>query len=169
MDTAFLLDQLHREQRDDPWHGPSMQAVLDDVEAGMAASKPLPGVHSIWEIVLHLTSWSREVARRLRDGTARNPEDGDWPPVPSPITDAAWRDAIVRLQAAQGELRAAIEQLPAPRWSTMVEDKRDPALGTGVTYQQMVYGVLQHETYHAGQMALLAKAAAAAGSAEPTA
>jgi hypothetical protein len=32
--------------------------------------------------VLHLASWSREVARRLHDRVARDPEDGDWPPFP---------------------------------------------------------------------------------------
>jgi hypothetical protein len=31
------------------------------------------------EIVLYMTGWTREVARRLRDGIAREPEAGDWP------------------------------------------------------------------------------------------
>jgi hypothetical protein len=27
MDRAFLIDQLEREQRSDPWHGPSMALI----------------------------------------------------------------------------------------------------------------------------------------------
>ena len=161
MDPAFLIDQLVREQRNDPWHGPSMEAVLAGVDAAAAAAQPMPTAHSIWEIVLHLTAWNREVARRLRDGDAREPADGDWPAVPAPATDAAWRDALSRLRASQDELRAAIVTLPESHWNSRVMDQRDPSLGTGVTNREMLFGVLQHETYHAGQMALLAKAASA--------
>lgn len=159
MDSAFLTDQLEREQRNDPWHGPSMAAVLEPVDAEAAAAHPAPGAHSIWEIVLHLTAWNREVTRRLRDGDARDPADGDWPIVPATPTDGAWRDALSRLRASQDELRAAIEALSPERWAARISGPRDPALGTGITNREMLYGVLQHEAYHTGQMALLAKAA----------
>jgi hypothetical protein len=35
---------------------------------------------------------------------------------------------------------------------------RDPALGTGATYRGMVNGLVQHNAYHSGQLALLRKA-----------
>jgi hypothetical protein len=35
---------------------------------------------------------------------------------------------------------------------------RDPAQGTGVSYATMLQGLLQHDAYHLGQVALLKKA-----------
>jgi hypothetical protein len=35
---------------------------------------------------------------------------------------------------------------------------RDPALGSGVNHRAMVHGLIQHNAYHSGQIALLRKA-----------
>ena len=40
----------------------------------------------------------------------------------------------------------------------MVGPVRDPAAGTGVSYAAMMQGLLQHDAYHLGQVALLKKA-----------
>lgn len=77
--------------------------VLRGVTAEQASRRPIARAHSIWEIVLHMTRWQREIIRRLRTRVAREPEDGDWPAPPGP-TDDAWRDAVERLEAAQREL-----------------------------------------------------------------
>ena len=60
-----IIDQLEREHAGDPWHGSPLSAILDGITAGDAALKPLAGAHSIWELVLHMTAWKREVRRRL--------------------------------------------------------------------------------------------------------
>ncbi|HEU5170363.1 MAG TPA: hypothetical protein VFU46_07490 [Gemmatimonadales bacterium] len=41
-------------------------------------ARPIPGAHTIWELVLHVTGWRREVARRLDDvvGAARDAPTG---------------------------------------------------------------------------------------------
>ena len=82
-----IADQLERAYRGDPWYGPSLRSVLAGIRAEDAARHVIPGAHSIWEIVLHLTGWQREVARRLRDGVCREPAGGDWPAAPEPSED----------------------------------------------------------------------------------
>ena len=41
------------------WHGPSLLELLEDVDAATAAAKPIPNVHSIWELLLHVAVWDR--------------------------------------------------------------------------------------------------------------
>ena len=41
--------------------------------------------------------------------------------------------------------------------SSKVSPQRDPALGVGVTYYELLHGVVQHDVYHAGQIAILKK------------
>ena len=99
--------------------------------------------------MLHLTSWTREVTRRLREGVPCEPEDGDWPAVPDDASDDAWALALARLRASQEDLQHAIETFPPERLHTSVGESRVPALGTGVTYLEMLHGLVQHDVYHA--------------------
>ncbi|HEY7818948.1 MAG TPA: DinB family protein, partial [Vicinamibacteria bacterium] len=62
MDELKRMEHLFRQAMDgQPWHGPSLAIVLQGVDARTAAARPIDGAHSIWEITLHLTGWTREV------------------------------------------------------------------------------------------------------------
>lgn len=148
-----ILDELRRAWDGDPWHGDALRSLLHGLSGEQAAARPIAGAHGTWEIVLHLTSWTREVARRVRDRIARDPEDGDWPPVRGDF-DAA----VQALGRAHAELLDAVEQLPPAALDEVVGDARDRPLGAGVTYAVMLHGVSQHLAYHAGQIAILRKA-----------
>ncbi|HEX5830655.1 MAG TPA: DinB family protein, partial [Gemmatimonadaceae bacterium] len=167
------IDQLGRElaaaHAGDPWHGPSRAAVLANVGAADAARRPAGGAHSMWEIVLHMTAWTSEVARRLRGGTPAEPAAGDWPAAPAgdAATADAWNAARAALDAAHAELLAALRQLPAEQLEAVVGEGRDAPLGTGVTYGAMVRGLLQHDAYHSGQIAILRRVQRQPDSSDP--
>ena len=148
-----LLDELGRAWDGDPWHGDSLSAILAGLTADAASARPVPNAHSAWEIVLHLSSWTREVTRRLHDRTARDPADGDWPAPGGGSFDAAV-DALGR---AHAELVAAVAAFPPAELEHVVGDERDRPLGAGVSYAVMLHGIAQHYAYHAGQIALLRK------------
>ncbi|MDB4952384.1 MAG: DinB family protein [Gemmatimonadetes bacterium] len=150
-------DELRRAWDGDPWHGSPLRALLDGVTAEQAATRPLAGAHTVWELVLHLTAWTREVRRRLRDGVAREPEDGDWPPVAS-TAPQAWAAAVEALGGAHQEVLAAVAELSERRMDEVIGDERSPALGSGVSHAVLLHGLAQHHAYHAGQIALLRKA-----------
>ena len=105
-----IVDQLKRAYDGDAWHGPSVRGVLEGVDAEMASARPFPAAHTICELVLHMTSWTREVARRLRDDIARDPERGDWP-VALAIDEAGWKRLIGALDVANAELVEAVESM----------------------------------------------------------
>jgi uncharacterized damage-inducible protein DinB len=157
-DIQFFREQLRKGLSDDPWHGPAITDLLADVTAAEAAAHPVPSVHSIWEIVLHMISWHNEVRRRLGGKPPSMPEEGDWPE-PAGTSEAAWRQDQDRLAASLAELIDDLashkeKDLDTPGGSL----DRDPALGTGVTYRSMINGLVQHNAYHGGQIALLRKA-----------
>ena len=152
---ALLLDELRRTHDGDPWHGPSRAHVLADIDAGLAARQPPGGAHSIWELVLHMRAWTGEVARRLVEGRPRLPDDGDWPPVPSPPTAEALVVTLMSLNEAHARLMRTVEAFPEERLGEDVGDTRDGPLGTGVTFAAMLHGLAQHDAYHTGQIAIL--------------
>jgi uncharacterized damage-inducible protein DinB len=152
-----LVDQLEREHSGDPWHGSPLMSILDGITAEQAAARPLKGGHSIWELVLHVTAWKNETRKRLSGAAASMPEEGDWPEV-GPVTSHRWTEALTRLGRAHEQLVAAVRQLPESTLYEATNDPRNRPLGAGVSYYVLLHGIVQHDAYHAGQIALLKKA-----------
>ena len=152
-----IIDELERAYSGDAWHGSPVQAILADVTAVDAAARPVQDGHSIWEIVLHMTSWKNETRRRLAGATPAEPVEGDWPQIEVPSA-AAWQLALERLDASQQALIVAVRQLREPQLFEPTRDPRNRATGSGVPFYVLLHGIVQHDAYHAGQIALLKKA-----------
>lgn len=149
-----IIRELEHAHAGSPWHGPSRADVLDDVTAEEAARRPSLQGHGIWALVLHMHAWTREVARRVREGDKRLPVEGDWPSPPTPSAQG-WRDAVSALEAAHRELVAAVRERGAARLDDRAGTPEELSAGDGVTYRVMLHGVAQHDAYHTGQIALL--------------
>jgi uncharacterized damage-inducible protein DinB len=146
-----LADQLERAFRGGAWHGPAVAEALAGVEEATAAARPLPGAHSIWEIVHHLTVWNDVPRRRLDgEGLQNLPAERDWPSV-ADVSAGAWQAALTALEDAHAALHARVLDLADAQLD-------DPVTGSDPTVRGMLFGVLQHNAYHAGQITLLRKA-----------
>ncbi len=152
-----IADQLERVFQGDPWYGSNTMHALDGVTSAQAASRPIAQAHTVWEIVLHMTSWNREVLRRVRTGVAREPEAGDWPE-PAEMTDERWRADVEALARSFRELIDAVRVLSEERLDVVLGDERDQPLGSGVSHYVLLHGIVQHNVAHTAQMALLRKA-----------
>jgi uncharacterized damage-inducible protein DinB len=65
------------------------------------------------------------------------------------------------MEAVQRDLLGAIRQLPEAQLFEPSNDPRDRETGAGVSYYVLLHGIVQHDVYHSGQIALLKKAVAA--------
>jgi len=145
-----LADLLERGFRGGAWHGPALAEALAGVDEAKAAARPLAGAHSIWEIVNHLTVWNEVPRRRLDGERLQNlPPERDWPPADD-LSAGAWRAAMAALAAAHAALHARVLELADGQLD-------DPVVGSDPTVRGMLFGVLQHNAYHAGQIVLLRK------------
>ena len=127
------------------WHGPNLRQSLKGVSASLAARRPAPGRHNIWELALHSAYWKYTVRRRIEGGKRGSfvlkgsnfftrPERGK-------ATEAAWRADLALLEREHRALEAAIRRvLGTPRAKKLL-----PSL----------YGIAFHDIYHAGQIRLL--------------
>lgn len=147
-----ITDQLRRAFEKHAWHGPSLQELLADVPAGKAARRPIPEAHSIWELVRHIAAWESVVRRRLAGErlVELSPEQ-DWPAV-TDVSEAAWKQTMEELERGHLELRQAIARWPDTRLPEIVP-------GQKYSFYVMLHGVIQHDLYHAGQIAVLKKGA----------
>jgi uncharacterized damage-inducible protein DinB len=144
-----IADQLRRAFDGNAWHGPALLELLKDVDAATAAAKPLPDVHSIWELVLHIAAWDNAGLRRLKGDTAKLKGKANFPPMPEP-TESAWEEAVAATIHTHETLAETIAGLSDKRL-------RDQVPGKPYDFYHMFHGIAQHELYHAGQIAILKK------------
>jgi uncharacterized damage-inducible protein DinB len=137
------------------WHGPVLDDLLAGVSHDQAAAKPIAGAHSIWEIVLHVATWA-EIARARLDGRATGdpPPEVDWPPVRE-TSPQEWEAAVQRLRETHRDLAVRVRQLDESALDTRVP-------GLEYSVWGLLHGIVEHGTYHGGQIALLKRAVSAA-------
>jgi uncharacterized damage-inducible protein DinB len=150
-EPARIAEQLRRAFHGDAWHGPALLDLLQDVDAATASAKPLPDVHSIWELVLHVAVWDAAACRRLAGEKFQPEGTANFPLVPKQTTEAAWRKTVAHAKRAHDVLVKTVAALPESRLRDRVPGKR-------YDFYSMLHGVAQHELYHAGQIAILKKA-----------
>lgn len=150
-EACGIADQLQRAFYGEGWHGPGLMELLDDVDAKTAAAKPLKDAHSIWELVLHVAAWDGAGLVRLGGKVCQLTGKKNFPVVPEP-TQEAWREAVDEAKRTHDRLVATVAGLNDSRL-------RDRVPGKKYDFYYMLHGIAQHELYHAGQIAILKKAA----------
>jgi len=147
-----ILEELRGSFEGPLWLGPPVSEILEGVDARVASARPIPGRHSIWEILLHITVWEDAARHRTRGDPARvMTAERDWPPVGA-SDEAAWEEALAELDRVHALLEAAAGELEP-------EDLDRTAPGQEYTIGFMLHGVVQHTLYHLGQISLLKRAA----------
>jgi len=122
---------------DEMWNSytwiPSWNKSFADLTAKQAAWKPDPKRNSIWQILNHIAFWRETMVNRL---AGKPPTDevvakSNWES-PAEPTDAAWREALARLERSHQAIRKALG------------DEKVPV-------EKLRY-LLPHDAYHLGQV-----------------
>lgn len=151
-ETARLADQIRRGFEGEAWHGDSLLELLADVDAKTAAAHPIKNAHSIWELLLHIAAWDDAVLRRTGGSAVKLSDEQNFPPV-NDTSDAAWRKTVEAVEQTHDRLVKAVAAFPDSRLQDQVPGKKEKYYN----FFYMFSGIVQHELYHAGQIALLKK------------
>ena len=99
----------------------------------------------------HLTFWYDAVRRRIGGEAVEADEVEQWPTAID-SGEAAWQHELANLERSHAALLEAVGQLG-------VQDLERPVPGKPYNVYILLHGMVQHNLYHAGQVALLKKAA----------
>jgi len=149
-EIALIKDQLEKAFYGGAWHGPSVMETLENVSPGKAALKPVINAHSIWEIVLHINTWHICIQKRISGNLYDPSPEEDWPEIKD-YSPGAWDNAINNMKTS---LQEVIDSLILLDEKILIENIR----GKDYTYYTALHGLIQHDIYHAGQIAVLKKA-----------
>jgi hypothetical protein len=149
--VQVLLDLIDEAFDRKSWHGTTLFGSLRGMSPALAAWRPAPRRHNIWEIVVHAAYWKYAVRRRLardkRGSFALNGSNWFARP-PGKGLDRAWAGDVRLLVGEHRRLHEAIAAIPA-------RDLDRPVGGQSTTAAQLIRGIAAHDLYHAGQIQLI--------------
>ena len=132
------------------WGGGSIRDLFRSLEASEAASYPISGAHSAWEIALHLSVWHDIFRGRIAGEDLEYIFETDWP-TPAVKREANWIATLDDLENSHKVLLDSVLNLK-------IEDLYKLVPGKIFTVYEMLHGISQHDFYHAGQVMILKKA-----------
>jgi hypothetical protein len=151
-ETLRIADQLRRALAGEPWHGTPLRGLLAGVTARQALMRPLPMAHNIWELLLHMDAWTSAASDTAMGAPMAKlfQTERDWP-APTDTSVAGWQGAVGHFFLVGERLAAAIAEFPDARL-------RETVPGRKYDFYFLFHGIVQHNLYHGGQIALLKKA-----------
>lgn len=136
----------------EPWYGDSVLTILEGISSEQAM-KPVGG-RRMYTLLLHMLAWRGYALRQLQGESEYDIEVNsvaDWPPYQNEGL-TAWPRAIASLQESQQQLLVLIRNLTEAQLMETVPRRR-------FSFAFLINGIIQHDVYHLGQLALLKKLA----------
>lgn len=142
------IEQFTEVHQEEPWFGESLQTILERISPEDALKKG-PGKSNIIRLLWHCIKWRQSLIERLKgtpDYRARVEDPDNWLEFDDPkMSD--WPAAMARFDAQFTEIISLLNQ----KDDSLLEQEFQP----GRNYKTLIEGVLQHDIYHFGQIALL--------------
>ena len=155
----ILLDNYIRQyqeiQRGKPWIGSSFKSKLDLIKEDQAFSRPMPDLHSIAEILSHLTLWRKETLLKIRigEGSKTDACEENWLGNDA-LEILGWKRIREEYDHSLTEL---IEALESKDDSFLSETYFDTDFKARYPYRFIIEGMLHHDLYHLGQIGIILK------------
>lgn len=149
MEAKRLRQEFEQLYDGDPWIDVQLKQTLLKISAEKAAKRIAEGRNTIWEITNHLIEWRRLLLKRLKGEFVPVPEDNFIHEI-SDSSEEAWKQTLQDLEETQQE------------WLNFLDGLRDEDLektypGNNQRYYYLIQGLIQHDSYHLGQIVLLSK------------
>ena len=142
--TQRIADSYRAATIKGAWYGPSLAEILAEISPELATTPPVPGAHSVAELLQHLLLWN-ERTRNTSDShpMPRWEPEKEWaePPIP-------WNELVTRWNQSRDLLEEKIRNLP-------IEDLARQVPGRNYPYETLFHGTVQHTIYHSGQIAMV--------------
>ena len=134
-----------------PWYGISLMKKLGSIEVA-AVNQQINGSNSIARLILHMIQWRKFALEKLAgneqfDIMLNSPED--WPTV-TITSEQQWNDIVDTLRSTQSQLLQELGQRSDEYFEELTP-------GKSYTNFALYHGIVQHDIYHLGQVAMLHK------------
>lgn len=131
------------------WNGESYIEKLKTVDEQTAFKQPVPGKHSIAEILWHCTYWTTVILKRLQGDSEfgeKTEKDQNFLSLEL-LCQKGWLNLLAEFKQSQGVLINFLK--------TKTDDFLENEYKPGKKFDYELEGIIHHDIYHLGQIGLL--------------
>lgn len=150
-----FIEQLIDVQKGNLWIGSTYSSKLNQIENNLVFSSPIKELHSIAEIISHLTLWRKEAILKIKTGKGSKTDDCEenWLSKDK-LKVKGWTCLKSEYDKSLTEL---IELLKEKNDDFLNETYYDTDFKGTYTYHFLINGMLHHDLYHLGQLGIVIK------------
>ncbi len=150
-----IISQLTNNQEGKAWIGATYQSKLKDITDENAFIRPLPDLHSVAEIISHLTTWQKETILKITTGEGSLTDDCEenWYSNDK-LREKKWASILKEYQESLAEI---IVLLKTKEDSFLEKQYYDTDFKGNYPYSFVINGMLHHNLYHLGQLGIIIK------------
>lgn len=151
----YIIQQLLKVQNGKLWMGDNFKKKINSITEQEAFTKPSPAMHSVAELLAHLTAWSNDTILKITNGTGELTDNNEqnWPDN-NTLRKLGWNTII---QDYQESLSEVIDLLKDKDDSFLKQKYYDQDFKDEFPYSFAIDGILHHNIYHLGQMGIVIK------------
>ena len=150
-----LLEQMTEIQDGRPWIGSSFSKKMKNVSAEDFFRRPVEQMHSVAEIISHLTTWRNETLVKLKTGAGslRDDDPSNWKGLD--VLKSKGQARI--LDEYHSSLSEILTYLESKSDGFLQEKYYDGDFQGEFSYAWLLQGMLHHDIYHLGQIGYIVK------------
>jgi uncharacterized damage-inducible protein DinB len=125
--------------------------LLSEISPEIGLKRPNGTLHSIADLVWHMVNWRKFTIDRIKPSgsSLETFEKNDWKELDL-TNKSTWVEGLNELQKSQHDLIELLDTLDDSILKSPVPDRE-------YNMKILLYGVVQHDIYHAGQIAYIKK------------
>lgn len=145
-----IIQQLQDVQDQEIWIDENFKKKIDKIPESQAFKRPMPGLHSVAELISHLLEWRKETIRKLKGEDARlkveSPEN--WR-TNEELKIPGWEKLKSNFYKSQEEVIQLIEKRSDEFLEKEYRNK--------YKFKYLIEGLIHHDLYHLGQIGITVK------------
>ena len=133
------------------WLDESFAKKLKNETDHTAFQQPIAGVHSVAEIVWHCIYWRNTLIKRMEGDVGyrdRTVEEFNFLPNDR-LKSLGWQNLLDQFEASQQKIIGLLD--------AQKDEFLDDIYFENDTYDHLISGIIQHDSYHLGQIGLVQK------------
>jgi hypothetical protein len=159
-EIARIINMINNTYNGAAWHGSSILEILGKISSKQAFGMS-SHIHRICELVQHIIAWRVFAVKKIEgDQYYELSQTDNWKTF-SRQDDEAWEEILADLEKSHQQLVNALKFFSDSKLS-------DEVAGKSYDYYTLIHGVIHHDLYHLGEIALLANELKTAKQREPS-
>ena len=150
-EVEAIIQRIERVLDGEPWYGKATLTILDEVDSSKGGLHRGGSSHSILDILYHMNTWAEFTLKRIQQDKSydlKQAEEMDWRKIDPKIH--TWKKGVTAYKNFHKEIIAELQKKDDSFLVEMVDFRK-------YNFRFLINGLIDHNIYHAGQIALLNK------------